>query len=154
MGYYITLEESNAMIKKDDLPKAYEAMCKLNEHDEWKHGGGWSGNQRVSTWFSWMPADYPDQFKTAREILEALGFECDESAETGNLYITKYDSKTGDQDTFLWACAPYISGEYDGSPYMIWRGEDGEYWKFTFIDGKLYNQPAKIEWQDGHEYQP
>lgn len=152
MGYYITLEESDAKIRRADLPKAYEAMCKLNEMDDLKTGGSYSNGKQTARWFAWMPENYPEVCKDAREILEHLGFDCDEDQDTGDLYIARYDNKTGAQDLFLSSIAPFIVNERMDGAKMVWRGEDGMYWRFTFEDGKMFNENSTITWRDKHEY--
>jgi hypothetical protein len=82
-------------------------------------------------YFAWMPEDYPEQFHTVREILEALSFECEE--QEGCLVITAYNSKHGDEEIFLNALAPFLMG------HMEWSGEENEQWKWEFTLG----QPPK-----------
>jgi len=152
MGYYITLEESDAMIRKEDLDKAYKAMCELNKHDDLKTGGSYSNGQQTARWFAWMPENYPEVYSTAQEVLEGLGFELDVDQDTGNVYIARYDSKTGAQDLFLGAIAPYIKNESNGMARMIWRGEDGSYWRLSFEDDKMFIEDGKIEFIRRTEY--
>ena len=45
MGYYIEIVNSTAKIKKEHLEKAYEVACELNNHDELKTGGSYSGGK-------------------------------------------------------------------------------------------------------------
>lgn len=152
MGYYITLEESDAMIRGADLDKAYKAMCELNDHDELKTGGAYSNGQQTARWFAWMPENYPEVYSTAQEVLEALGFDLDVDQDTGNVYIARYDNKTGAQDIFLGAIAPYIVNERMDGAKMIWRGEDGSYWRLSFTDGKMFIEVGKIEFIQRAEY--
>jgi hypothetical protein len=144
MGYYVSLESSSAGILERDLDKAYEAMCELNKRDDLKHGGGWSGGHSTGKWFSWMPENYPDELKTAEQILTALGFELSHGEIAGEKYlkIDRYDNKTGQEDLFIHACAPWI---IPGSE-MVWRGEDGERWRWSWMDGKMYLWNGINQW--------
>ena len=153
MGYYVSLEESNVLIKKSDLDAAYVALCKLNDRDDAKRGGSYTGGKQVDRWFSWMDANYPEKLKSTEEIIQALGFETTTS-ENGDLYIERYDNKTGQEDWFLHAVAKYITAEDGAEPFMDWRGEDGSLYRWTFADGIMYNEEARIEWTNRTEYRP
>ena len=129
MGYYVS-GNGQLRIKKENLDKAYEALVALNDApDSAKHGGSFGGGEEIR-WFSWMPADLrtlPD----AKAVFEALGFEVRDD-ENGDLLISCYDSKTGQEDIFAAAAAPFIEdNEYE------WTGEDGSFWKWHFEDGKM-----------------
>jgi hypothetical protein len=146
MGYYVTLTGSDFTIPADRLDEAYVALCKLNESDEGKTGGSWKAVDgaptRTEVWFAWMDSDYPDKLKTTQEILEALGFECDQCLD-GSLNVYGYDSKTGQEDIFIAALAPFVP---DGS-YMEWSGEDGSMWRTLFEKGEAKHQEATIIWK-------
>jgi hypothetical protein len=127
MGYYINIQESNFVIPAHNLDKALERFKALN-HDPnaHKNGGSWSGGEEREKWFSWMPADYDQTVSSAQEVLEMLGFDC-MIQEDGGLNVHGYDSKIGDELQFLNAIRDLV----DVSCYIIWRGEDGEFWKWT-----------------------
>ena len=42
MGYYVDTAEREITIKKDQFDNCYKAMCKLNDNDDIKRGGGWN----------------------------------------------------------------------------------------------------------------
>ena len=132
MGYFVSITDAEFLIKKKNLVHAYKAMCALNNIDSLKGGGSWIGGEKTERWFAWMPKDYPDQYKTAQEILENLGFDC-QLLTDGDLIITGYDSKIGDEALFIDACSQFVE---DGS-YMTWQGESGEYFQWQFVDGKM-----------------
>jgi hypothetical protein len=131
MGYYVN-GNGELRIKAENLDKAYEALMALQDApDGAKRGGSYSANER-RYWFSWMPEDLrtlPD----TKAVFAELGFEVD-SDENGDLLIRCYDNKTGQEDVFFAAAAPFIEeGEYE------WQGEDGEFWKWSFTDGKMFH---------------
>ena len=132
MGYYVS-GEGNLTIKNANLPAAYAALMALqNAPDEMKHGGSFSAKE-TRRWFSWMPEDLTT-IPTVQDVFRELGFEVEVDGDTGDVVIGNYDSKIGDEETFFAAAAPFIeSGEYE------WKGEDGEFWKWTFHDGKMFH---------------
>jgi hypothetical protein len=142
MGYYVTLRESDFEIPAENLDAAYEAMCRLNvTHDHLKNGGSWGGGGQTAKWFSWMPENYPEVCPDAASIFEHLGFEV-EITESGSLRLNYYDSKIGQEELFLEACAPYAVDKTG----LIWQGEDGEMWGQQVVDGRLVARNATIVW--------
>jgi len=136
MGYYINIQESNFVIPAHHLDKALERFKALN-HDPnaIKGGGRWSSGEENEKWFSWMPSDYDQTVSSAQEVLELLGFDC-MIQEDGGLNVHGYDSKIGDEAQFINAIRDLV----DVSCYIIWRGEDGEFWKWTpqgVLEGRM-----------------
>ena len=131
MGYYVN-GNGELRIKKENLDKAYEALMALQDApNKAKRGGSSGGDKAPRFWYSWMPEDLrtlPD----TKAVFAELGFEVRDD-ENGDLLISCYDSKTGQEDVFFAAAAPFIEeGEYD------WTGEDGEFWRWQFTDGKMF----------------
>ena len=148
MGYYITLTGSSFTIPKEKLDDAYKALCELNKHDELKRGGSYGPREdgsygRTEVWFAWMDGDYPSKCKNAEEVFNALGFETSETSE-GALSLDYYESKTGDEDCFLDAVAPFV----DLGSTLEWRGEDGEMWRDLFNGKTRSRQSAVIGWKE------
>ena len=135
MGYYVS-GEGWLRIKNENLPAAYEALMALNDAPaEAKRGGSWGGGVegRTAAWFSWMPADLRT-IPTTQDVFRELGFEVEVDGKTGDVLIGHYDNKTGQEDVFFAAAAPFIEdGEYE------WQGEDGEFWKWQFVGGKMFH---------------
>ena len=136
MGYYITLEQSTAVLPKGNQAEAYERMCALNDTDEGKTGG--NGEKK---WFAWMDPNYPDTCADAKAILADLGFWFDEN-EDGDLLFTEYDCKMGNESDFLRCIGDLLTGE------MVWRGEEHTLWRYTFGDKMRVHEPIErdIEW--------
>lgn len=131
MGYYVNIQESEFLIPTDNLDKALERFKALN-HDPNAHKNG--GSSSGEKWFSWMPTDYDKHVTTAEEVLILLGF--DTFADEKGVHIHGYDSKIGDEGQFLNAIRDLV----DVSCYIIWRGEDGEFWKWTpqgVLEGRI-----------------
>lgn len=127
MGYFVQIDECDFRILKEHLNDAYKAMCALNHDPNASKGGGsWGPNGKTALWFSWMPENYDETLTSADEILTELGFYTDLTAE-GDLAITGYDSKIGDEEQFLDVLVPFVNED----AYIVWRGEDGAVWKWT-----------------------
>lgn len=126
MGYFVAITDSDAFIPAEKLETAYQKMCALNTtHDDQKRGGRWNGGECIQKWFSWMDANYPETCKDAKDIFEQMGVSTEYDAG-GNLKITGYDNKTGQEQLFLDA----IKDDLVGS--ISWQGENGEKWKQLF----------------------
>ena len=150
MGYFIS-GDGSITIKKTDEPQAYKAMCDLNQRDDLKRGGSWGGehdsrnprpeglNYHPGKWFSWLHPDYPSTCDSFLAVLEHVGFEIRAVNETGDstTYGLYYSNKSGQEELFLDACAPYITGE------VRWEGEDGERWRTIYADGTSVTQTGR-----------
>ena len=155
MGYFVETVEIDFVIPAENVKHAYEAMCKLNAHDELKHGGIWGGKEEYymkpvgSTSlassarknFSWMDWNYDETCANAEDIFDQLGFDT-EIDENGNLRVLSYDNKSGQEELFLEACAPYVT---PGS-YIVWEGEDRAMWKNEFDGETMNKEHANIIW--------
>ena len=131
MGYYVN-GNGELRIKKENLAAAYDALMALQDAPpKAKRGGSSGGGEAPRFWYSWMPEDLrtlPD----TKSVFAELGFEVNDN-ENGDLLISCYDSKTGQEDVFFAAAAPFIEdGEYD------WTGEDSDFWRWQFRGGKMY----------------
>jgi hypothetical protein len=127
MGYYVQIDNSNFTIPADKLDEAFELLKALNHKPGVeKRGGSFGGGKQSAAWFSWMTENYDETSKDAADIFQQLGFET-ELNEAGDLLLTGYDSKTGQEDLFL---AEILHLATDGSEIQ-WRGEDGSIWKTT-----------------------
>lgn len=131
MGYYVS-GNGQLRIKKENLAAAYDALMALQDAPpKAKRGGSSGGGEAPRFWYSWMPEDLrtlPD----TKAVFAELGFEVSDD-ENGDLLISCYDNKTGQEDVFFAAAAPFIEDdEYE------WTGEDGAFWLWKFEDGKMY----------------
>jgi hypothetical protein len=145
MGYYIRTQDTDIVLGKDKLDEAYKRLCQLDLHDEWKRGGGGG-----KLWFSWLDTDYTIIYKTAKEILEAVGYDTSLNSE-GDLRINNYDNKQGCEDVFLWAISDLCN---EGSS-VVWVGEDNERWLWEFGGGqKVIESTGRIVYENPQDFQP
>ena len=133
MGYYVN-GNGALRIKSENLGKAYEALMTLQDAPpKAKRGGSSGGDKAPRFWYSWMPEDLRTLTDTKAVFVE-LGFEVRDD-ENGDLLISCYDNKTGQEEVFFAAAAPFIEdGDYE------WTGEDGDFWKWEFSEGKMYSR--------------
>ena len=136
MGYYINLEKSTFIIKKQE--EAYKAVCELNKKDNLKNGGSFSGGKKQAAWFSWMDENYPETCKDCQAVFEMLGFETEQTEE--GLKLISYDSKAGQEGLFIEAAAPFSEG-------TLWfSGEDDCRWKYIVENGKFSKVEERTDW--------
>lgn len=148
MGYNVMITGADFTIPEENLPAAFEAMKALNKRDDLKTGGAYSGGKQTEIWFAWMSPNYDETCKDAAAIFEELGFEVVEDTVDGRqvLRIEGYDSKTGAEDHFLAAVAPFVT---PGS-YLEWEGEDGSRWRQEFggPDEGVRHRTGYTAWED------
>jgi hypothetical protein len=143
MGYYVDIQSSDAVLSGEHLDDAYKAMCDLNKRDDLKGGGSSQGGKMVAKWFSWMDEKYPETCKSVEEILEMLGFYVAVDPNNGDVAIDGYDNKTGQEELFLEAIAPWMKGE------IVWQGEDGTCWKNVFENGRMKSVAGHMSFEEG-----
>jgi len=155
MGYYVQ-GNGHINIRKENEKKAYEAMCALNRRDDLKSGGSWGGGSLSSDdprpagsdyhpakWFSWLDPNYPAKCESVLDVLCELGFEVIISElfrdDQVNHYRLSYDNKTGQQDLFLEAIAPFVE-----NGMIDWTGEDHIFWRSIFENGTVKSMTGKV----------
>jgi hypothetical protein len=144
MGYYVN-GNGQLRIKAENLGKAHEALMALQDAPpKAKRGGSSGGSEAPRYWYSWMPEDLrtlPD----TKSVFETLGFEVNDD-ENGDLLISCYDNKTGQEEVFFAAAAPFIEdGDYE------WTGEDSDFWAWEFEGGKMFVRYGKRTYGDAEE---
>lgn len=128
MGYNVNIHESTFRIPEANLDEALTRFKELNHKPGVeKRGGSWGPNGQTKSWFSWMPEDYDKHVTTAEEVLILLGFDTEKDVETGDVLITGYDSKTGQEELFLNEIADLV----DPQSSIVWIGEDLRMWVWT-----------------------
>ena len=140
MGYYVNISASNIKIKAENKQAAYDAVCAINDpkYNHLKNGGSHGPDGRTY-WYSWMPENYPEQTETLEDVLELLGFELGYDMD-GSIIELGYDNKTGNEDVFFLAMAPYV----EAGSYIMWRGEDGATWAWEFLHDTMYLRSVQM----------
>lgn len=148
MGYYVDITNSTAVLPSQNKDEAYKIMCELNNRNDLKTGGHYPRPENLPenvpneyVWFSWMDWNYPETCKNAQEILEQLGFECEENDE-GDIEIYGYSSKSGAEGDFLKSIGHLLTGEIE------WQGECGAMWKLQFGPDGMTEKQGKVVYED------
>lgn len=142
MGYYVQITDAEFVIP--ETPEVLQKLKDLN-HDPTveKYGGRSANGQWVERWFSWMPADYDQRVHSVKDVFDLLGFDTESDGESVRLLY--YDGKTGQEELFLQAVAPFVKP----NSYINWKGEDGYFWK-NLVDpfGTLHHLKGKVIYDD------
>lgn len=154
MGYYVE-GRGCINISAEKLDDAYVALVELNKREELKIGGRYGGGihdekpadstsvaASPHRWFSWMEWNYDEVCSTAREIFEQVGFDVEETPD-GDLELLYFDNKSGDEEHFVNAVAPFVT---EGC-VMEWSGEDNAMWRWVFENGEMITEHAVITWE-------
>jgi hypothetical protein len=75
-------------------------------------------------------------------VLEQVGFDLEELDE--GLAIRGYNNKSGQEELFLSALAPFAESIYADEPVINWMGEEGEMWQDAARDGKMFQQQMTV----------
>jgi hypothetical protein len=135
MGYYVQINKSTVVIKRDDLPQVYQIWKAMNapEFNHLKNGGSWSSGKETAKWYSWMGENYDSTSDSALDILELLGFDYSVN-ENNNISIDYYNNKMGQENLFFVAIAHLLEDSF-----IRWVGEDGDIFEWKFENGKMYS---------------
>jgi len=127
MGYHVELIRSSAVIPKEVQDEVLQIWKDLNkpENDHQKNGGTYQGGKTISKHYSWMDPAYDQKVKSCQDVLDALGFDYEEDGY-GNISITRYDKKMGQEELFFDAVSHLITG------HMLWIGEDDDTFRWNF----------------------
>ena len=141
MGYYIDLASAEWEIKESP-----EALATIREMPKKYHHIKRGGSSNGEKWFSWMNDTDIENAETVESVFNQLGF--DTTTVEGGFTLDSYNSKTGQEDLFLAVMAPFTK---DGS-YIEWRGEDGEQWRYSIREGRMFREECEIVWANAQPY--
>lgn len=133
MGYCITIDLCDVMIKKSNEQKALEALKKASGKDGF---GGWTS-----------PIDNAE---TLVEALDGVRYDANEEEVGDETYIVvEYfnGEKLGEDETIFNTLAPFIE---DGATIYFY-GEDDNKWRYSFNNGKLTEDVAEVVWPEDKE---
>ena len=137
MGYHIQIEKANLVIKAEVQKQVLAIWKDLNspKYDNQKRGGG-DGKK----WYSWMSEDYDKKCSTIDDVLEELRFDI-QRMPNNDVKIVGFESKMGQEDVFFKAISHLIEPEQ----YLLWKGEDGSPFAWSFDGKKILNvDPDKL----------
>lgn len=127
MGYEVQIKQSTAVLLNKDRDQILQAWKDLNkpENNHLKKGGSWSQGKRNAWWYSWLSSNYDQTVNSVEDMLNELGFEF-VTCENGDVKITGYEGKTGQEKLFFKEVYELLTG------HIEWVGEDGCSWNWVF----------------------
>ena len=146
MGYNVNLRSAHFHVPETE--SVLQVLKDLNKNDHLKQGGSYGGGRKTESWFSWMPADYDKTVTSVKDVFELLGFDCSYVEEPWGVSVSlnAYDAKTGQEDLFCAAVAPFM----DKGSYIEWIGEDYAEEAWVVQDGQmkvLVREASEKWWQ-------
>lgn len=140
MSYYIEILKSDLVIPNDNKQMVLTRWKELNDsHYNYQKRGGNSDPVNPQYWYSGMPSDYDKTSKSAEDIIELLRFNY-RVVENGDIEITKFNGKAGQEELFFRAIADLVpSGKL-----VQWLGEDGEK-QVWYFDGHQLKVSTTLE---------
>lgn len=143
MGYEVSIRGCDFLLPKDKYESACKAIDELMTHTELMSGGAWRGAQgKTDHWFAWVRTEEVLKTNNLIEKLEEWRFEVFEN-EIGIIDFA-FDGKMGDEEQLFKTLAPFVR---DGST-IEWVGEDSEFWRWVFINGKMIDQTGHITYPE------
>jgi hypothetical protein len=129
MGYYMEQVESNFTIKKENIQKAWDSLIELFKVEK-KSVCDSSGYH-----YSWIDTKSVLNAKTFQDAMDEARWSVEISPLDGDVCEIWFNGEKygGDETIILGSIAPYVE---DGS-YIIMQGENGERWKWKFIEGVI-----------------
>lgn len=128
MGYYISQMESEFEMKKENADKALEALKNLLQE---KKQIGWSRYEKVKN------------CKTLEDAMNECLWTLDTNDNGDYDDILFEGEKSGSDEVILSAIAPFV----ENNSYIQMMGEDGEIWRWIFVNGELMEKYATITFE-------
>lgn len=126
MSYYMTLQDCNFFIAKENFAHIIEAGQKLLKKN-----------------YAWVDNEELAEADTVEKLFKAWRWFAIFN-ENGDIIAAEFDGeKLGDDEFFFQEIAPWVKA---GS-YVEMLGEDGGRWRWVFNDGKCKEKKAKIVWE-------
>ena len=127
MGYYIDQVDHNFRIKKENIQKAWDSLLNIMKIEK-KTIHDSSGYH-----YSWINTEDVLNAETFKEALSEARFDIktDNNGDVTHIYFN--GEKLGDEEIILSSIAPYV----ENGSYITFQGEEGERWKWKFVDGVL-----------------
>lgn len=129
MGYYMEQVDSSFTIKKENIQKAWDSLIglfkieKKSIHDS----SGWH--------YSWINTEDVLNSATFEDAMDEARWSVTINPLSGDINGIYFNGEKygGDETIILSSIAPYVK---NGS-YIIMQGEEGERWKWKFVDGEI-----------------
>lgn len=129
MGYHMEQVESNFTIKKENIQKAWGSLIELFKIEK-KSIHDSSGYH-----YSWIETANVLNARTFEEAMSEARWDVEINPLDGDIIDIYFNGEKygGDETIILGSIAPYVEND----SYIIMQGEEGERWKWKFIDGVI-----------------
>ena len=158
MGYYIRTNTSNFRIRKDNLSKFWEIVTHLMSDEQLAKNGNviFPDQPMKKMYYSWIDTHMARKAIQNQDIFrfffewryELMNDEENEDFICSHIMIEGGESKIGDEELLFEAIAPIV----ENGSYIEVIGEDGERFRWSWNNGKLYVADAEVVFSDPVEY--
>ena len=129
MGYCIELEESTLVIKKETAENVVTAIKDFAKN---------------ASRLSWIDKDYLLDAENIEDVFSEIRYELNKN-ENGDYEIDYFSGeKLGNDLVIFNSFAQFI----ENGQYIEMLGEDGERWRWIFINGKCEEIIARVVWDN------
>lgn len=140
MGYYMEQVGSNFTIKKENIQKAWDSLVELFKIEK-KSIHDSSGYH-----YSWIDTESVLNARTFEEAMSESRWDVETNPLDGDIIDIYFNGEKygGDETIILSSIAPYVEND----SYIIMQGEEGERWKWKFINGKIEEISGRFVFDD------
>lgn len=143
MGYYISLDDVNFKMKKENIEKALQEVKRnVNDLIELQLNNKSCCDLGVNE-FDNISADFDVLLnaKTIREIFNEFNYDIEFDSISGDIISLSFiGEKIYDEESLFSVIAPYV----EANSYIQMKGEDGEVWRWAFKNKRLYVLESKL----------
>lgn len=146
MGYCVRIEITDIRILAEKVAECLAAINAMHDPATMRDKAG-GGSTDGSVWYSFTRNPPESGFRSLVNAFEAWRYDAFVDEDDGSVVIDCFDGeKWGDDEQLFQTIAPFVEGE----GLILVRGEDGAQWRYTFNNGEMTEQTAKIVWSRGH----
>ena len=129
MGYYMNQVGSHCTIKKENIQKAWDSLVELFKIEK-KSIHDSSGYH-----YSWIDTKSVLNARTFEEAMSEARWDVEINPLDGDIIDIYFNGEKygGDETIILGSIAPYV----ENGSYIIMQGEEGERWKWKFVNGEI-----------------
>mgnify|MGYP005608626271 CR=1 FL=1 len=140
MGYYIDQVDSNFTIKKENIQKAWDSLIELFKIEK-KSILDSSGYH-----YSWIDTKSVLDAKTFEDAMDEARWSVEINPLNGDIDDICFNGEKygGDETIILSSIAQYV----ENGSYIIMQGEEGERWKWKFVNGEIEEISGRFVFDD------
>lgn len=140
MGYYMEQVGSSFTIKKENIQKAWDSLVELFKIEK-KSIHDSSGYH-----YSWIDTESVLNARTFEEAMSESRWDVEINQLDGDIIGIYFNGEKygGDETIILGSIAPYV----ENGSYIIMQGEEGERWKWKFVNGEVEEISGRFVFDD------